>query len=184
MEMSTAQSVLCVDEKRGNKGISGNCCAFSTLRGVVSSEATVVVSGHCPVNWQGCPGEMCLGNAVRDPCAGNGERRGECYATDFCSIRNPGKPAGAGSYRILPFVRHRRVIFRAASVVEDWSMRVRASHGSRWTFPGPTMGSHGVHHSARPSRSWRKKSSSSCISCSGLKSSSRRGRRAASPVAS
>ena len=27
MEMSTAQSVFCVDEKRGNKGISGNCCS-------------------------------------------------------------------------------------------------------------------------------------------------------------
>ncbi len=27
----------------------------------------------------------------------------------------------------LPFVRHHRVIFRAASVIEDWPVRVRAS---------------------------------------------------------
>jgi hypothetical protein len=28
---------------------------------------------------------------------------------------------------------------------------VRASHGSRWTCPGPAMSRRGVHHSARPS---------------------------------
>ena len=31
-----------------------------------------MVSGDCPVKRQGCPGEMCLGSAVRDPCAGDG----------------------------------------------------------------------------------------------------------------
>ena len=44
--------------------------------------------------------------------------------------------------------------------------------------------SRAVRQSPRPSRSWRKKSSSSCMSCSGLKSSSRRGRGASSPGAS
>ena len=48
----------------------------------------------------------------------------------------------------------------------------------------PSPGSCGVRHSAPPSRSLRKKSSSSCISCSALSSSSRRGRGALSPVAS
>jgi hypothetical protein len=31
----------------------------------------------------------------------------------------------------LPFARHHWVIFRAASVMEDWSVRAPASHGSR-----------------------------------------------------
>ena len=52
------------------------------------------------------------------------------------------------------------------------------------TLPVPATGSRGVLHSALPSRSSRKKSSSSCISFSGLMSSSRRGRGASSPVAS
>jgi hypothetical protein len=45
-------------------------------------------------------------------------------------------------------------------------------------------GRRGERHSAPRSRSWRKKSSSSCISCSGLKASSRRWRGASSTVAS
>ena len=52
------------------------------------------------------------------------------------------------------------------------------------TLPVPATGSRGGLHSAPPSRSSRKKSSSSCISCSGLRSSSRSGRGASSPVAS
>ena len=47
----------------------------------------------------------------------------------------------------------------------------------------PVPGQRRWRHSAPRSRSWRKNSSSSCIICSGLKSSSRRGR-GTSPVAS
>src|SRR5439155_11808211 len=86
--------------------------------------------------------------------------------------------------RHLPFTRQRGGTFRATSAVEDWSVQVRASQGSRWTFPVLATDSHGGRYSAPRSRSWRKKSSSSCISCSGLKASSRRGRGASSTVAS
>jgi len=52
------------------------------------------------------------------------------------------------------------------------------------TFPGPATGRRGLLHSAPPPRSSRKKSSSSCMSFSGLRSSSRSGRGALSTVAS
>jgi hypothetical protein len=39
----------------------------------------------------------------------------------------------------LPFARHHRGIFRASFVVEDWSVRVHASRGSR----GPACLCHG-----------------------------------------
>jgi hypothetical protein len=32
----------------------------------------VVVSGDCHARWPGCPGELCLGRAVRGPCADAG----------------------------------------------------------------------------------------------------------------
>ena len=47
---------------------------------------------------------------------------------------------------ILPLVRQRRVTFSTTSVVKDWSVHVRASHGSRWTFPVPATGSPGARH--------------------------------------
>ena len=50
-------------------------------------------------------------------------------------------------------------------------------------LPRPVTSSREVCQSPRPSRSWRKKSSSSCMSCSGLKSSSRRGCGASAPGA-
>ena len=52
------------------------------------------------------------------------------------------------------------------------------------TFPVPSTGRRGFLHSALPSRSSRKKSSSSCISFSGLRSSSRSGRGSSSTVES
>jgi len=55
-------------------------------------------------------------------------------------------------------------------------VRVRASYGSRWIHPVSATGRRRGRHLVPRSRSWRKKSSSSCMSCSGLKSSSRRGR--------
>jgi hypothetical protein len=109
------------------------------------------------------------------------------FATALCHSRIRTKQRGAATRYFVykaPFARHRRGTFRVAFVVEDWPVRVRTSQGSRWTCPVSATGRHRMRHSAPRSRSWRKKSSSSCISCSGWKSSSRRGGGVSSPVAS
>ena len=106
------------------------------------------------------------------------------YATNLCNMQAFDCTSAKNTAQDLPFVRQRRGTCSTTSVAEDWPVHVRASQGSRWSFPDPATGSCGGRPSAPRSRPWRKKSSSSCISCSGWKSSSRRWRGASSTVAS
>jgi hypothetical protein len=75
------------------------------------------------------------------------------YATNLCNTQAFDCASAKNTAQDLPLARHHRVIFHAVSVLEGWSVRVRASQGSRGTCPVITTDRRRVCHSAPRSRS-------------------------------
>ena len=86
--------------------------------------------------------------------------------------------------RMLPIHAGGRAVHSVTVMAPTRATPMRMSCRLVLPFPASIPGRQRLRHSVPRSRSLRKKSSSSCISCSGLKSSSRGGRGASSPVVS